>query len=326
MSEPSHSVSGRRVMVTGGCGFIGSHLARRLVEQGAREVLVLDKMKYGAARDLPAGVKVVRFALGEDEPGLLQQHLAGIDHVFHLAAEKHSQTDRDPDVILSSNVGGTQALLTAASRAGVRKVVFASSVYAYGRMGLPAMVETELPQPRTVYGVSKLAGEHLTAAAAARGGFEWIVLRYFFVYGPGQFRGSGYKSVIVKNGERLLQGLPPTVMGDGEQALDYVYVDDVVDATLRALESSVSGETFNVASGQAVTVNRLLAGLAATALASQGQAGAPLDKVHLPPDDTAGSCRVGSIDRIQAVLGWCPRVNLEEGLYRTYGWMREAFR
>ena len=326
MPEPTHSVRGRRVMVTGGCGFIGSHLARGLIERGAREVVVLDKLKYGSAPDLPAGVKVVRFALGEDEPGPLQEHLAGIDHVLHLAAEKHSQVRPDPDLILASNVIGTQALLNAARGAGVRKVVFASSVYAYGRMQGPAMVETELPQPRTVYGVSKLAGEHLTAAAAAQGGFEWMVLRYFFVYGPGQYPGTGYKSVIVKNGERLLHSLPPTVIGDGEQALDYVYVDDVVEATLLALEGSISGETLNVASGQAVTINRLLAGLAATALASQGQAGAPLDRVQLPPDDTAGSCRVGSIDRIRAVLGWYPRVDLEEGLYRTYAWMREALR
>lgn len=326
MPESSHGVSGCRVMVTGGCGFIGAHLVRSLVQRGAREVVVLDKMKYGCAPDLPAGVEVVPFALGTDSPELLDQHLAGIDHVFHLAAEKHSQADPDPEVILTSNVSGTQALLAAAGRAGVRKVVFASSVYAYGRMRLPAMVETELPQPRTVYGVSKLAGEHLTAAAAARFGFEWVALRYFFVYGPGQYPGAGYKSVIVKNGERLLQGLPPTVVGDGEQALDYVFVEDVIDATLRALESSIGGETLNVASGQAVSVNHLLDVLSARALASQGQAGAPPDRVRLPPDDTAGSCRVGSNERIHALLGWRPRVGLAEGLERTYAWMREAFR
>jgi UDP-glucose 4-epimerase len=306
-------------MVTGGCGFIGSHLVRALVERGAREVVVLDKLKYGPAEDLPASVRVVRFDLGTDSPELLQQHLEGIDCVLHLAAEKHSQEAPDPDAILTSNVIGTQALLAAVARAGVGKLVFASSLYAYGRTSAPPMVETETPRPHTVYGVSKLAGEQLIAVAAAAAGFDSVALRYFFVYGPGQQRGAGYKTVIVKNGERLLRGETPTVHGDGEQALDYVYIDDVVDATLLALESPVSGETLNVASGQALSVNRLLEMLTTAA-------GAPPAKISLPADGTAGTCRVGSGERIKRLLGWRPRVGIEEGLTRTLRWMREAAR
>jgi UDP-glucose 4-epimerase len=307
-------IPGARLAVTGGCGFIGAHLVRRLLEGGARSVAVIDKMKYGPCPDLPPGARVVPFALGADDAGALARHLEETDAVVHLAAEKHSQQRPDPDLILSSNVIGTQALLAAAGRAGVRRVIFASSVYAYGRLHGPPMVETEVPQPRTVYGASKLAGEHLTAAAAAQSGFAWMALRYFFVYGPGQARGTGYRSVVMKNAERLRAGERPTVCGDGRQALDYVYIDDVIEATVLALVSPRSGETLNIGSGQAITVQRLIDGLAAAA-------GAGPERVSLAADWTAGTSRVASIARAEQVLGWRPRVALEDGLARTYAWI-----
>jgi len=302
--------------VTGGCGFIGSHLVRRLCGDGARSVVVIDKMKYGPAPDLPAQAQVVPFTLGADEGRGLVRHLEGVEAIVHLAAEKHSQERPDPELVLSSNVAGTQALLWAAAHAGVRRVIFASSVYVYGRLHGPPMVETELPQPRTVYGVSKLAGEHLTAAAAAEFRLQWMALRYFFVYGPGQHRGTGYRSVIAKNAERLRAGQRPTVRGDGRQELDYVYIDDVVEATLLALLSPLSGETVNVGSGQATPVARLLDALAAAA-------GAGAEKETLPADWTAGTSRVASITAAERVLRWRPRTSLADGLARTYAWLRE---
>jgi UDP-glucose 4-epimerase len=310
-----HSIPGARIAVSGGCGFIGSHLVRRLVERGAGSIIVIDKMKYGTDPSFPAQVRVVRFALGVDDPGALAADLEGVDYVVHLAAEKHSQERPDPELILSSNVIGTQALLGAAARAGARRVLVASSLYAYGRTEAPPMVETEVPQPRTVYGISKLMGERLTEVAARESGFEWMALRYFFVYGPGQFRGAGYRSVIIKNAERLIRGEKLAVHGDGEQALDYVYIDDVIDATLLALESASSGETLNVASGRPTTVNYLLEALAAVA-------GASSERVVMPPDWTAGTWRVGSVVRAERVLGWRPRIAFEDGLARTFAWIR----
>jgi UDP-glucose 4-epimerase len=144
-----------------------------------------------------------------------------------------------------------------------------------------------------------------------------VSLRYFFVYGPRQHTGLGYKSVIVRNYERLLRGEPPTVHGDGSQALDYVYVDDAVEAALRALRAAPSGAVYNVGSGAATTVGELVDRM-------MRAAGRRRPCSYLPPDETAGSCRVADIARIEAALGWRPGVSLDEGLARTWRWMRET--
>jgi UDP-glucose 4-epimerase len=298
---------GRSVMVTGGAGFIGSHLVRRLQQAEAARVVVLDAFRRPAPPDLKA--ETVRFTLGQDRPEALADVLRGVDFLFHFAAEKHRTARENPQRALQGNVIGTHDLLQAAARAGVKKVVYASSVYVYGRDRGPAMVETEVPRPDTVYGLSKLAGEHLLARFAREGGPAWVALRYFFVYGPGQEHG-GYPSLIVRSLERLRAGQAPTIYGDGEQALDYVYVDDAVEAALVSMTSSVSGEVFNVGSGTAVSVSRVVDELIRVS-------GRAVGKTHLDPDETAGSSRVASIDKIRQALGWTPRVALRDGLERT---------
>jgi UDP-glucose 4-epimerase len=313
------SLAGGRFVVTGGCGFVGSHLCRRLVELGATRVVAIDSLRYGDLSNLGATrVEVLRHTLGTDDPALLAPALAGCDGLFHLAAEKHNQSIDSPSAVLRANVEGTQQLYAQAGAAGVRRVVFSSSLYAYGRLAGAPMREDELPAPRTVYGISKLAGEHLLAHAAREGTLTGRALRYFFVYGPRQWAGMGYKSVIVKNCERLRAGQPPLVLGDGEQALDYVFVDDVVDATLRALThpvSSASGvETLNIASGRAVTVNQLLRTLCEVA-------GKPSEPEHGPADWTAGSCRAGDPARAAQQLGWSATTPLREGLGRVWRWV-----
>jgi UDP-glucose 4-epimerase len=320
MIPTRYRLAGSNVMVTGGCGFIGSHLVGRLLEAGVRRVVVLDSLKYGAPEALSQGrgdVSLVRHALGTDPQESLGAALAGIDYVFHLAAEKHRAAREAPRALLSANVDGTRELLQAATRAGVRKVVYASTLYVYGRMAGPPMREDELPRPATLYGVSKLAAEQLHAVARVEGGPEYALLRYFFVYGPRQFQGMGYKSVIVRNFERLLRGERPTVYGDGQQALDYVYVDDAVSAALLALEAAGGGEVYNVGSSQATAVERLLEAMLRIS-------GRSLEKEYLPPDETAGSLRVADTSKLREALGWAPRVALEDGLERTFRWMAGA--
>lgn len=312
-------IQGSTVAVSGGAGFIGSHLVRRLTTEGARKVIVLDSLRYGDRSNLAglgSSVELVAFTLGTDDPARLRELLAGTNCLFHLAAEKHNQSKDEPSRVLRANVEGTQQLFEAAAGAGVERVVYASSLYAYGRMSGPPFREDEVPAPCTVYGASKLAGEHLLRTAGREHGFRWNVVRYMFVYGPKQFAGMGYKSVIVRNFERMLGAEPMVAYGDGLQTLDYVFVDDAVDATLRALWCEATSEVINVGSGEGVSVSALLK-------AMKEVAGDNRATVHAPADWTAGSCRVAEISKARDLLGWQPTVGLRQGLERTLRWIRE---
>lgn len=310
----------RRAVVTGGAGFIGSHLVKRLVDLGAERVVVVDSLRYGDLANLAeysGRVQLLRHTLGTDPVGDLKDALAGCDYLFHLAAEKHNQSKDEPTRVVRANIEGTLGLYELAASQRVGKIVFSSSLYAYGRMQGEAFLESELPHPQTVYGISKLTGEHLLHYLAVQHGIPYLALRYLFVYGPRQFAGMGYKSVIIKNFERLLRGEPPIVFGDGEQSLDYVYVDDVVEATLASALVSASGEVLNIASGVPTSVNQLLD----TMVRVSGQ---NVSKQTEPADWTAGSRRFGDPERAAQVLGWRASTSLEEGLTRTWDWMRSA--
>ena len=165
--------------------------------------------------------------------------------------------------------------------------------------------------------MSKLAGEHLCRHVKRRYGIPFSALRFYFVYGPRQFAGTGYRSVIVKNFERILGGEPPVIFGDGEQALDYTYVDDVVESVIMALFSDDDGQIYNVASGDAVSINRLTAAMLEAA-------DSKLEPVFGPADWTAGSWRAGDASKIAANLGWRPTTPLVEGLRKTYDWIRSS--
>ncbi|MCA9630861.1 MAG: NAD-dependent epimerase/dehydratase family protein [Myxococcales bacterium] len=316
----SHDVRGARFVVTGGAGFIGSHLVRRLCDAGAERVTVVDSLRYGDVANLTgysAGVELVQHTLGSDDIAELGSAVAGCDYLFHLAAEKHNQSKDEPTRVVRANIEGTLALYELAARAKVGRIVFSSSLYAYGRTSGGPLLESEVPLPRTVYGVSKLAGEHLLRYIEAQYGVPWVGLRYLFVYGPRQFAGMGYKSVILKSFERLLRGEAPIVFGDGEQALDYVFVDDVVEATLRAALVGGGGEVLNVASGVPTSVNDLLDLMIAIS-------GRRVEKLRAPADWTAGTKRYGDPELAAERLGWRATTSLRDGLQRTWDWLREA--
>jgi len=305
-------------VVTGGAGFIGSHLAGGLLRSGARRIVLIDNLRTGAWSNAPADPRIEQVtadlaSLSQDDFGEI---LRGSDYLFHLAAEKHNQAIDIPQRVLDVNVNATFRLFAAAA-GSVRKVVFTSSLYAYGRMTLPPMRETDPPQPATVYGISKLTGEHLLRHFALTLGLRSTALRLFFVYGPQQFAGSGYKSVIVTNFERILRGERPVIFGDGDQALDYVYVDDVVRALIASAGDRADGEVINVGSGTAVSVNKLTDAMLEVAHSS-------LRPVHAAPDATSGTHRVCDNEKARTMLEWSPAVPLRDGLVRVYDWMRQA--
>jgi UDP-glucose 4-epimerase len=312
------AIAGQHALVTGGAGFIGSHLVDALLARGARRVTIVDSMRFSNQHHAALAndrVDVIKHRLGVDPFEALAPVLAGVDLLFHLAAEKHNQSLAAPELLLASNVMGTYALFDAAGRAGVKKLVFTSSLYAYGRVAGPPLVETELSPPWSLYGISKLTGEHLAGHARREHGLRTLSLRYFFTYGPRQFPGTGYKSVIVSNFERLRRGEAPVILGDGAQALDYIYVDDVVGATISAMELPLDGEVINIGSGEPTTINALTR----TMLEVSGSDLAP---VHGAADWTAGSSRVADATKARLLLGWRPTVSLREGLGRTYDWVK----
>lgn len=210
---------------------------------------------------------------------------------------------------MRTNALGTAQLVEACTRTGVAKVVFASSLYAYGRLHGGPFDEEEIPAPRTVYGQSKRFGEELVALVRA------TTLRYMFVYGPGQAPKHGYPSVIVRSFVRMLAGAPPIVHGDGTQVLDYVFVDDAVDATIRALAPVGDGRVYNVGSGVGISIGGLIAEMRTIA----GFAG---EAEAAPPDATAGTRRVARVDRIRRELGWAPETSLAAGLSATLASIR----
>jgi UDP-glucose 4-epimerase len=308
---------GSRVAVTGGCGFIGSHVVAALVSAGVHRVVVVDNGRSGSEANLAAArghVTLVPHDLGRHDRAALAPHLDGVEHLFHLAAVKLSGGTEDPEEMISSNVLGTLALLDAATRAGVRRVVFASSLYVYGRLRGRPCREDDPPAPRTLYGLTKLTGERLLHAFHERHGLEFAALRFFFVYGPRQSTGAGYRPVIVKTLERLARGEAPVIFGDGTQALDYLYVEDAARAAIMAMRSPACAEVFNVGSGRAVTVSRLMEALIRVS-------GRRVRPVHAAADWTAGTRRVADVRRVRAALGWAPRVTLTQGLRRTQRWL-----
>lgn len=311
-----HDLRDARVSVTGAAGFIGSHLVRALVRRGARRIRAIDSLRYGAWANLgeayeEEAVDTCELDLASADDDLLAAGLEGTEILFHLAAEKHNQSKDDPERVRRVNVDGTARLFEIGRRVGVDKIVFASSLYAYGRRQGPNMVEAEAPQPDTPYGQSKLEGEALLRDLD---GVDGTVLRLFFCYGPRQFSGSGYKSVIVSNFERILRGEPPVIRGDGKQALDYVFVDDVVEALMLAATRSGADGPFNVASGRAVSIEELTRRMLAIA-------GSPLEPSYAPADETAGSRRAGDPTHTLETLGWQAETPLDAGLESVHAWM-----
>jgi UDP-glucose 4-epimerase len=311
----------KKTLVTGGAGFVGSHLVEALVD-APEPVVVFDNFTTGSRGNL-AGVSTRVDVVEGDVRDLdsLRGVMKGVDVVFHLAAVSAvAPSVKDPLTTNAVNVTGTLNVLLAARDAGVRRVVFASSAAVYGSNPSLPKTETHSPEPLSPYAASKLAGEVYCRVFAKLYGVEAVALRLFNVYGPRQNPASEDSGVVTRFLSRLAGGQPPIIDGDGEQSRDLVYVGDVVGAFLRSCEApAASGEVFNIGSGRPTTINELAETLAG--IAAPGQV---LRPIHHPArtGDVRHSC--ADISKARQLLGYAPAVELADGLARTYAWWRES--
>jgi UDP-glucose 4-epimerase len=306
-------------LVTGGAGFIGSHVVEALTQQG-RRVRVLDNFDTGLRSNLdhvrPAP-EIVEGDLGE--PAAVSRAMAGVGVVYHLGALASVQASvEDPAASHRICATGTVHVLDAARRAGVRRVVYAASASAYGIPAGEVQTEADPVQPLSPYAAAKLAGELYAEAFAATFGLETVRVRFFNIFGPRQRPDSPYSGVIALFTAAMTSGRPPTVYGDGLQSRDFTYVTDAVQALMKAAAApGVSGRVYNVGTGKSVTVLDLVAAL-------NRLLGTSLSARHGPP--RTGDVRHSRADirRAQQQLGYQPAVSFEEGLRHTLQWYRES--
>jgi nucleoside-diphosphate-sugar epimerase len=309
-------------LVTGGAGFIGSHIAAALAGRGDR-VRVLDDLSSGNLENLADLGQALEFVRGSVcDPAACRAAVAGVSGIFHEAAQVSvPRSIEDPLASYQINVLGTLNLLEAARAAKVERVVFAASSAAYGNSATLPKVESMLPQPLSPYASGKLAGEQLLRAYASCYGMRTVSLRYFNVFGPRQADDSPYTGVIALFVRALLRGEPPVIYGDGLQSRDFTYVSNVVAANLAAMARDLDepGAVINVGSGERITLRELYDALSS-------ELGVRIDVRHAPA--RAGDVRdsLASVEKARALLGYAPRVGWREGLQRTVAWYRERAR
>jgi len=306
-----------RALVTGGAGFIGSHITHRLVEAG-HEVVVLDNFFTGSRTNLEEIAARVRLVEGDVRHlATVEECATGCEVVFHEAAiVSVPYSVERPQESHDVNIQGTLNVLQAARKAGTRRVVFASSAAIYGEEPTLPKIETMRPEPISPYAVEKIAGEHYLAAWSKLFALETVALRYFNVFGPRQDPRSPYSGVISVFVDRILGGRPITFFGDGSQCRDFVYVDNVVDANiLAATRAGVSGRAYNVACGKRTTLVEL-------ASLIERAAGRTVERSLSDPRPGDIKESVADIARARAELGYAPVVDVEDGLKRLVRYVR----
>lgn len=305
----------KRYLVTGGAGFIGSHIAEALATRGDA-VRILDNLTTGQKENFGGFADRVEFVEGDiRDPKELARAMQGVEYVFHQAALRSvPRSVDDPAASNDVNVNGTLQLLIAARNAGVKRVVYASSSSVYGDNKKYPQEEGMRAAPLSPYAVSKYAGENYCGVFSKTFGLETVALRYFNVFGPRQHPESQYAAVVPKFMASILNETPLEVHWDGRQSRDFTYIENVIQANLLASTApGVAGEFFNIACGQTHSLLQIIREL-------EGLVGHPLQRTHFP--QRAGDVRktFADIKKAKRLLRFVPRVSLKEGLRRTWEW------
>lgn len=308
----------RKALVTGGAGFIGSHLVDALLERGW-EVRVLDDLSTGKPANLKQAMSQIEWLQADIRDfAALQEACQGVDVVFHLAAlGSVPRSIAEPILSNQVNLDGTLHVLTAARDAGVRRVVYSASSSVYGNTPSLPKHEGMTPTPLSPYAVTKYVGELYLKVFHQLYGLEGVGLRYFNIFGPRQDPESQYAAVIPKFVAALMAGQAPTIFGDGLTSRDFTYVANAVQANLLAADApKAAGAVVNIACGERFTLNELAAGL-------NRLLGTSLEPVYGP--ERAGDVKhsLADIGQARELLGYDPQIGFAEGLERTVAWYRE---
>ncbi|MGA9860426.1 MAG: SDR family NAD(P)-dependent oxidoreductase [Solirubrobacteraceae bacterium] len=316
----STTLRGERVLVTGGAGTIGSHIVDQLIEAGAEEIVVLDNLVRGRRENLAGALTSgsVRLELGDiQDRDTVNRLMRGVDVVFHQAAIRITQCAEEPRLALEVLVDGTFNVLEAAAREGVRKVVAASSASVYGLAEQFPTTEAHHPYANdTLYGAAKVFNEGLLRSFHAMYGLDYVALRYFNVYGPRMDVHGLYTEVLVRWMERIANGQPPLIFGDGLQTMDFIYVEDIARANILAACADATDDVFNIASG----VETSLVGLADKLLAVMGSD----QSIEFGPERTVNkvSRRLADTSHAREGLGFVATTDVEQGLTGLVNWWR----
>ena len=315
-------ITGQRFLVTGGAGTIGSTIVDQLVAAGAGEVVVLDNLVRGRTENLAEALASgpVRLVEGDiRDRDTVRSLVQGMDVVFHQAAIRINQCAVEPRLALEVLVDGTYEVVEAAADAGVRKVVAASSASVYGLAEEFPTRENHHPYANdTLYGAAKTFNEGLLRSFRSMRGLDYVVLRYFNVYGPRMDAFGVYTEVLIRWMERIAAGQAPLILGDGLQTMDFVFTEDIARANLLAAASDTTDEIFNIGSSTEVSLLQLAEVL-------QRVMGSELPLEFGPARPVNGvTRRLADTTRAREALGWKPEVSLEDGLLRLVTWWRSV--
>lgn len=307
----------KKIIVTGGAGFIGSNLAKTLTEM--EEVIIIDNLLTGKLENIQDLIEKdnVKFVRGSIlDLNLLKNTFKGADYIFHQAAiPSVLRSVKDPSLTNGANVSGTLNVLIAARDCSVKKVVYASSSSVYGDTPTLPKKESMKPNPKSPYAVSKLAGEYYCKVFYEIYGLKTISLRYFNVYGPKQDPTSEYSAVIPKFITRILNGKTPVVYGDGEQSRDFTFVKDVVNANILAAKSNATG-VFNIAGGRKISINEL-------ANRIMEIVGLELNPIYDKPRSGDIKHSLADISLSKRKIKYMPDYDLDNGLKETIKWFQK---
>lgn len=317
-------IRGKRFLVIGGAGFIGSHVVDELRKEDVKEIVVYDNFcrgTMGNLRDALRDPRVRIYEVGGDvcQTDILDRALEGIDYVIHLAALWLLQCYEYPRAAFDVNIRGTFNVLEACVKQKVRKLIYSSSASVYGDAVAIPMTEEHPYNNRTFYGATKIAGEQMCRAFYHRYGLHYVGLRYMNVYGPRQDDRGAYTSVIMKVLDRLEQGLPPIIYGDGSQSYDFIYVTDAARANICAIKSDAADDFFNVGAGIKTSVKELVELILKIT-------GSDLEIEYQPSGQTFVIQRVGSTEKAKKSIGFQAKIPLDQGLRSVIEWKRREQR